>query len=192
MTKDEIEALEYFNEKAEKLAKTSFAQQVTLHGTSVSLSGDSSGKIEIRRVGENDELTDAFVLTLRFFIQNNEKCSIGSIAKIYELLPVEDQLRKRFESARRVLNEALESESPVKIESDSLTYQEIMEVFIYGESAHGSKRKIFDSWMRNPFAPLILKNQRDRVFGVMLRTIDYLAGINRELLTRPRSSDAQP
>jgi hypothetical protein len=72
-----IDGLNLFNEKAERLDKLSFVKTMFETKTGVSLSGeakeDGTFEINSERSGPDEEAVDAFVLTFRFFIQDNEK-----------------------------------------------------------------------------------------------------------------------
>lgn len=84
---------------------------------------------------EIDDL-EAYVLNLRFFIQDNEKSSIRNIANLYKNKCASPELRANFEHIRKFLNFSLEQKLWFKYNTHSLTYRELMEGIIYGKMAH--------------------------------------------------------
>jgi hypothetical protein len=95
VTEKHIEALELFNEKADKLLDSAFVGALVSGKTEATISGrrQENGSFEITPVlrGPSPEAVDAFVLTFRFFIQDNETTSLRSIATIYEEIGDDDE-----------------------------------------------------------------------------------------------------
>jgi len=67
------ESLRFFNKKADKLLGLSFTKSVFGESTRLEISMEDGGPLKVCRWGPGDEATDAFVLTFRFFIQDNEE-----------------------------------------------------------------------------------------------------------------------
>ena len=82
-----VAALDLFNEKARKLEGLSFTRILASQKTGVTLSWKEGDPVTIERSGPDDEAIDAFVLTLRFFIQDNESTSLRNLANLYAGLP---------------------------------------------------------------------------------------------------------
>ncbi len=83
-----VQDIRLFNEKAEKLKRCSFTSTVFNQKTGVHISAKKGEPVRIERNGPNEEAIDAFVLTFRFFIQNNEKISFRNLAELYNKLPI--------------------------------------------------------------------------------------------------------
>ena len=70
-----VTILELFNEKADKLLRSHFLKSA-LTELRISYSMETTPNGEVYKTeyhGPDSEATDAFVLTFRYFIQNNEK-----------------------------------------------------------------------------------------------------------------------
>ena len=75
-----LETLKLFNEKADKLESLSFTYGLADNG--VTISAKIGQAVESHRQGPDEESTDAFVLTMRFFVQDNESISLRNMAKL--------------------------------------------------------------------------------------------------------------
>ena len=179
-----LKALKLFNEKAEKLKKCSFTKMIFGNRSGVTLSAKVGEPIKIERQGPNEEAIDAFVLTFRFFIQDNEKSSFRNIAKIYEGLPVSQQKKDLFKYARNKLNEFLDSHSMLKINDQNLTNRQILDIFIYGGLSHANEKKkvIFDRWMANPILSQFMINEFVFILGNVMNFIMYIQNLNNEVI----------
>lgn len=96
--------------------------------------------------GPSDEEIDAFVLRLRFFIQDNEKTSLRRLHEIIEKdSTISSVLKNNFANTRRSLKRIFDSYPPIKatskLDPNSPTWGEIFETFIYGELAHSNSQK---------------------------------------------------
>jgi hypothetical protein len=179
-----IDALRLFNEKAEKLANCRFIKIVFGQKTGVELRGERGKPLEVIRRGPDDESIDSFVLTFRFFIQDNEKSSFRNIAKIYQALPISEEIKHRFSKARDVLNNFLESPPPIRynIDNEVPNNRRILEVFVYGGLAHANpeKKKTYDRWTRNPETRALLINAFVTILATIMRIIEYVTQLNNE------------
>jgi hypothetical protein len=52
--------------------------------------------VEIQRTGPHDESVDAFLLTFRFFIQDNESSSFRNMAQLYEQFPIAEERKEKW------------------------------------------------------------------------------------------------
>lgn len=137
------EALLLFNEKAERLERSGFIKQLDETPLSLSLTiGVPDPAITTTAPGEDP--VDAFVLTLRFFIQNNEPSSFGRLAGVYEALPIPEALRERFRIGRHNLNEFLDSpvSMGVFIKGNAIgpRRRDVIDAFLYGDLSHADPR----------------------------------------------------
>jgi hypothetical protein len=97
MSREEIvSTLKFFNEKADKLRNSNFVKNAVAD-SGINLSWSEGQPAEVLRRGPNQENIDAFVLTLRFFLQDNERSSFRNLsAKIYSSPLVLDEHRRQF------------------------------------------------------------------------------------------------
>lgn len=79
--KSATDTLLLFNEKADKLEDLSFTKE--LENSGVTISGKLGQPVQAQRHGPDDESIDAFVLTMRFFVQDNEITSFRNMADLY-------------------------------------------------------------------------------------------------------------
>src|SRR5215216_3065884 len=144
---DQIEALRLFNEKVNELLELSFVKAVTDPNAGFSLSGkrqeDGSFKMESTVRGPSVEAVKAFVLTFRFFIQDNETTSLRKIAVLYDSSNIDPQQRAHFQSARNEVNKMLDAPNFFNLNYDGVTptNREVMDIFVYGGLAHANPEK---------------------------------------------------
>ena len=83
-----IKSLLLFNEKADKLERLSFIETIFKYdsGASITINKRDDGLYDLiqERRGPLEEAIDAFVLTMRFFIQDNEPISFRNLTKLYD------------------------------------------------------------------------------------------------------------
>ena len=179
MTNQDIKILELFNEKTKKLGNLSFIEKLSESG--FTLDWDDK-KMECVLKGPDDEAIDAFINTLRFFIQNNEPCSIKNLDKIYSRLGIHNSLKNEFKHARLSLNSFLNSESLLTDGETNLKNSELLDVFIYGDIAHSNKKHIFDVWKKDDLNFITVKNEFVKVLNSIFHKIIYIKNINLEAI----------
>jgi len=190
----QIEALELFNEKAEKLLGLSFVESLrtSASGVTIAIDHGGSGTITTERRGPSAEVIDAFVLTFRFFIQDNERCSLSNIAAVYEQADLSADLKKRFASARKTVNELLDSPNLVHASLFGVnpTNREIMDVFVYGGLAHANpdKRIRYRQWTARSTTAALLQSCLVCILALVLHGIDRIAGVNLEAIEELESA----
>jgi hypothetical protein len=157
MTPQEIRIISLFSEKADKLAELSFSKYV------LSFKLELKVNIEIGKTPTSDhncpnaEAIDAFILTLRFFVQNNEPISLRNMSNVYQSLMSQSKGTKtdNIQSILDIIsstNRSLDSSSPITIGNTTLTNRCIFETFLYGGLAHSnkSKRAVYEKWRSQP------------------------------------------
>jgi len=128
---------------------------------------------------DQDEI-DAFVLTFRLFMQDND---LRSLSRIYASEWLHGNAQECFENARKQLNDHLDSAAKVLFGNTVVSVRFIADVVIYGGLAHTNKgkSKIFRSWSQSGAMGTIWA-----VFFAYARyavdTLQYLRGLNTELL----------
>lgn len=182
----QINDLKLFNEKAAKLESCSFTQKAFNQETGIStlIKNEEQPLCRIERRGPDDEAIDAFILTFRFFIQNNEKSSFGNMALTYEKLFISEENKLKFKEAYNYINDMLDSKSVFNVDGIILTNRHILETFIYGGLSHANedKKKEYDLWMLNPFTNQHLTNEFAYILANILKVIFFVRDLNNGIV----------
>lgn len=177
---DAISTLKLFNEKVGKLIDSRFVKHVQENkGMKVSIKSSVGEKVDISHNLPDQDAIDAFVLTIRFFIQDNESTSLRNMVKLYNEISVAPDIKADFNDVRDKLNSELSKKSMFNLLGKDLTRGEIFDTFIYGGLAHAETRKKddFDKWMRigEPLAALITAEFNN----VLIYFLDCIACIRK-------------
>jgi len=159
-----VETLKSFNNRINRLERSGFSKrfedetpEVFIKFKSIDLYnlGDGnftlSGEMESWVKNYNEDEIDAVILTYRMLTQNNDRISLYSISKIYNLDWFPKEGTKLFNDARTKVNEYLDSIATVCFEKGTITKRSILEIIIYGGLAHSNieKERIFNSWINS-------------------------------------------
>jgi len=90
------DSLLLFCEEVDKLLNSSTRRVLEQGKQPFRFSARVGEPVLIETNGPPDDSIEAFVLTLRFFIQDNESISIRNIATLIDSLPVSDVIKDRF------------------------------------------------------------------------------------------------
>lgn len=188
-----IEGLRLFNEKEDKLFRLSFVKTVFETNTGVKISGNITDKgnwqATSSRKGPNEEAIDAFVLTFRYFIQDNEKSSLRNLSKYYEIAPIDEESKKQFKKIRKKINDFLDKPADIvfKFNNKKLTRREILDTFIYGGLSHSNdkgKKVLYDSWMQIPPFKHFIENEFVYILSVIFRDIKRISALNSSTIDK--------
>jgi len=192
-----IKLLELFNEKAEKLARLSFVETIFKYNSGVSIiinkRDDGLYDLTQERRGPLEEAIDAFVLTIRFFIQDNEPISLRRLAKTYEMAPIEKKLKEEFILLKNQINKYLDSNLSIAININNneeiLTHREILNTIIYGGLSHTNpkKKKKYDFWMKSPLKAMI-ENDFVCSLAILFEDIKSICDLNKIIIKTLESS----
>ena len=180
-----IRTMEVFNEKADRLLSSSFAREIAALGLRTRISWKKGEPIVMECKGPDQESVEAFVLTLRFFIQDNEKTSFRKLAETYNSLPLPKDLQEAFEQCRAQLNDCLDQHDPamqIKVGDKILTRGEILRVFVYGDLAHSTQRSTYESWKTNPVKFGFLQQEFKKVLWYVLQAIARARELNKRAI----------
>lgn len=186
-----ISILENFNHKANKIKNFSFKEKYINPGNSVAISGQKNGDdftIDIEEIKVEDEAVEAIVLTLRFFIQNNEKTSLMNMSKLYKESSYLHNLSDEFEKLRSRINNILslsvQPQPPTHSFENPLKIQDIQDVFMYGSLAHSNKKKslIYSSWMSNPITKVSYTHYFQKLVHEYIDVTNRIASLNNSLI----------
>jgi len=193
-----IKLLELFNEKVEKLVRLSFVETIFKYnsGVSIKISKREDGLYNLvqERRGPLEEAIDAFVLTIRFFIQDNEPISLRRLAKTYEIAPIKKKLKAKFILLKNQINEYLDSNSFIVIninnKEEMLTHRKIFDTIIYGGLSHANKKKKieYDIWMKTPPLKAIIENDFVYSLDILYEDIKSIRDLNKIIIKTLESS----
>jgi hypothetical protein len=188
LTPSQIDILHLFNEKAAELEDSTFYRLLSTTGITMKFQFDGDPPIIIDTGGLGQEHVKAFVLTARFFIQDNEQISFHKVSAIYCSLASGDPLRVKFESIRDSLETSLNAFSPFRF-PEVLTYRHILNTFIYGKLAHANsdKRAEYQRWSRHIVRAGLISNEFTRALKFLLVAVLLVRQVNVDLLLRDRA-----
>lgn len=201
LNRQQIEALTIYQQKFKELDNTKF---INFYKRSKSLKFISElKKVDNYWIGNcslnepNEELVNSFILIFRFFVQDNESCSLRNLhSKILPLIKCFfPQEVKRFNSVRNDFNKFLDSKPQIQIKLSNgretkifSSNREILDVFLYGNYAHANNKQDKKKWfdfihlnvdegykisMRNIF--------RLEVISILLVSFNILQAISNEI-----------
>ena len=193
-----IQSLTLFNEKAEKLERLSFIETISKHesGFSVKINKREDGLYDLiqERRGPLEEAIDAFVLTIRFFLQDNETTSFRNIAKLYECAPIDKTIKNDFNRIRTQLNEYLDSNSGmgITINEETLNHRKILDIIIYGGLSHANpeKKRKYDFWVKTPLKAMI-ENEFVHSLAILFSAIKAVHQLNMKVIEILRIENIQ-
>lgn len=179
-----LRSLRLFNEKAEKLSDNSFSRRVFGQESGVTISAAVGQPVVVERRGPDQESIEVFVLTLRFFMQDNEPSSLRNVGKVYDAALVSSELKARFREARQALSDYLDSETYHATQSRRLTNREILETFVWGGLAHANPqmKKRYDSWMSLGGFSEVFWNTLVVVLATFMKALAHIHDINAEVI----------
>ena len=171
-----IATLELFDEKAGRLSELSLAQDI-LKSYRASVEWVRGQPWTGEYSGPTGEAVDAYILTLRMLIRDNEPISLRNMRRLYREAPIPATLADQFEQACAELNTFLDADTNLAIEEGrQLTHRDIFEVFVYGSLAHTNSlrnREIFIALRDGAWFPLFQALFADclRAFEVVLASL---------------------
>ena len=179
-----IESLRLFNEKHDKLMSLGFVKKIFEEKIGFTMSVKKDAPVDFQRHGPEGESIDAFVLTYRFFIQNNERISFQNMSEIYDRKEITQDKKEAFKNIRETINNFSDSNSILTINDKIYTHRDIQDIFIYGGLSHANetKKRIFDSWKRNQLLFGMLEEDFVGTLATILIAIQEVARLNLNVL----------
>ena len=174
-------ALKLFNEKADKLRNSNFVK-AAVENSGVSLSWQEGESFQITRTGPTEENVDAFVLTLRFFVQDNDHRFV-TFRSFIQTKRFQKSTEVSSKRPRSYLNGFLDSSTMFNFYGRRITKRELMEVFVFGGLSHANKQKksLYDQWMRLGLAPL-LQNEFIVIIFEIMNVAQFVKTLNERVL----------
>jgi hypothetical protein len=148
-----IEALRWFNGKADELESSRFLKTILSEPLSFRVHVDITQNVaKSWRTGPDEESIKAFVITIRQFYMKKDPFSFHEMARHYEKLReaglIPETLARDFKQARDALERFFDSETSITFYGEPLIRRRIFEVFVFGVLSHTDKRKrpVYDQW----------------------------------------------
>ncbi|MDF1617303.1 hypothetical protein [Petrocella sp. FN5] len=182
MNQHDIETLQIFNEKADKIFTSSFVEDFKNNGIKMNIKIDG-GIGHIPTINIPDEsFFDALILTLRFFIQDNEEISIRNLNEVYNKDNIKKELKDEFNGTRNELINFLGFNCHINDNGKSYSRREVFDIFIYGNYAHHTKRKEYQVLKNNKFLYPMYCYEFTNILLEYIKSIAKIEAINVELL----------
>jgi len=181
---DDLESMRLFNEKVNVLRASSFAREMFTKQTGLTISyREGVTRTEVR--GPGQDAINAAVLTLRFFIQDNERTSLRNMADTFGPYRERSDRVDAFLSGRRTINEFLDAatEPGIVIGQEVLTNRRVLELVVYGERAHSNEtsRKKMKPIRANPIVSAIVENEFNYIVSHILNALFFFQVQNQVL-----------
>ena len=188
---DQIRILERFIEKVDRLNQRGFAEESKGGGAIVQwrkgLGWDGI------HIGPSEKTVEATILTLRFFILDNESTSLKNMVQLYLDLNIEPRLSTEFCQIRDQVNSYLDTPSHLSIsEVGPMTHREIFDLFIHGDLAHSNNAMTeanYQSISQTAFFPLF-QDDFAKTVQLLLSALNEMQQINYVALDLLRGSEA--
>src|SRR5262249_13134014 len=146
------EVLVGFVESVDELLGSDFAQEIR-KPVRVGILAGPDGRITTKVCGPRRDAIKAFLLTLRFFCQDNEATSLRNRPDRLKDIPVDRKLKGVFLQSRKNFNASLDGPlyAPV-LGVGADTKRDLFEAFLYGVFAHANPRhrKKVTDWEGKP------------------------------------------
>lgn len=183
--------LELFIEKADKLENSGFVKKIKEEFTlDIRIDLSREVPLKIRSIRPNQENIDAFILTFRFFIQDNEATSIRNVQKFFDSEFVTSEEKSKFNAARKNLNSFLSESTNLIFKDENISNQMLMDIFIYGGLSHAkkSKKEKFDLWMSRDDAQEFFWHKFSIIIFTVLQSVKYIQNMLLTVIARNKNA----
>ena len=144
-------------------------------------------------IGPSEKTVEATILTLRFFILDNESTSLKNMVQLYLDTNIEPRLSTEFCQIRDQVNSYLDTPSHLSIsEVGPMTHREIFDLFIHGDLAHSNNAMTeanYQSISQTAFFPLF-QDDFAKTVQLLLSALNEMQQINYVALDLLRGSEA--
>jgi hypothetical protein len=148
----EIETLRIFVSRSERLLRSRLSQNILSNQLGYTFTWVEGIGSHVEYPDCNEDDRDAFILSLRLFIQNNDRISIYNVSNVIESLPLSESNKQIFQEQRTELNRYLDSPPIFTAAGTPETNRELLNVLVYGEFSHldSKLRPLFLKWVDDP------------------------------------------
>jgi len=126
------------------------------------------------------EHLEAYVLNLRFFVQDNEPTSLRNMAALYNRECKDSKVLEQFMELRDAINRELDRELWFKFNAKTVTYRTIFDGMIYARFAHAKTREheLFDKMATHPFGYILAMDEFLRCIRVVHTGLLFVNKLN--------------
>lgn len=183
--------LNLFIDKTDKLENSGFVKKINEEFTlDISIDFSREEALQIRSIRPNQENIDAFILTFRFFIQDNEAISIRNLQKFFDSEFVTNEEKSKFNAVRENLNSFLSESTNLTFKDENISNSVLMDTFIYGGLSHAtkSKKEKFDLWMSRDDAQEFFWHKFSIIIFRVLQAIQYIKNMLLTVIARNKNA----
>jgi hypothetical protein len=187
MSPNSISDLELFVEKSEWLESSNFYKTVQRDTTGTTYSYSKERGEEYSLLGPEGECIDAAILTLRMFMQNNERISIQNMSKIFEGEDALSEFRADFRGISERINERLSENGNIYIAGKGYTMGETLNLFLYGSRAHANREKAEELkgiLSRDSYAVTCFMDNINYIMALLIANISCIARLAKQGITK--------
>jgi hypothetical protein len=175
-----------FGEKVDRLERSSLWRFMTSGGWKV------SWDFQVNRPGAEAKMPDlesleAYILNLRFFIQDNERTSLRNMASLYRKECKLPQYLQQFGEIQEAINRELGRETWFKFNDQTITYGKLLEGMVYSRFAHANKKghELLQQMAAHPFGYMLAMDEFLRCLGVLHVGLVLVRNLNRVAFPEP-------
>jgi hypothetical protein len=171
--------LQTFAEKVGRLEASSLKRFLSAEGWKMSWDLVNDRLATDGRMPEIEHL-EAYILNLRFFIQNNELISLQNMDALYQSECANPEFLKQFQEVRDAMNRALDHELWFRFNDQRMTYSMLFRGMIYTRLAHASKEKhkLFDQMTTHPLGLAMAMNEFLKCICVVHAALVFINRLN--------------
>jgi hypothetical protein len=180
-----ISDLKLFNEKVAVLDGSSFADAMLRSESAFMFSWKAGENAEAILVGAEGESVDAAFLTLRMFLQDNDRISIRNIARLYADEQALKLFKSEFSNKRNQINALLDRDCGVNFPGKHYSNGKILDLLIYGSKAHTNPAKELElrKLLASPFTSKLYLHLVNIAAANLINGLKELAKINQKALS---------
>ncbi len=184
MDDESREVLESFVEKAVKLIDMKYTRQIVEQQGILQV---KLGENEPWRISTGDDERDAFIATLRMFMQKKDRISFHHVAGLLDNSGLSSDWKNEFSQARSTWNQILDGCLPhLMVNGQPLKRRDMWDVIVHGDLAHVDKRKkaTLNQWRSDPALYAQVEFEFHTMIVFMLDQIGRVALASRRELER--------
>ena len=169
-----------FSEKVARLEASRLLQFMTSEGWKLSWNFETDQPADEARMPDLESV-EAYVLNLRFFIQDNEPSSLRNMAALYREACQVQQHQQQFMEIHKAINRELDRDVWFRFNDEAVTYHKLFQGMIYSRIAHANRKghKLFQEFTAHPFGEMLAMNEFLRCLAMLHCALVLIRNLNR-------------